>query len=113
MNILPRLLFLFQSLPVLVSQSTFQLLEKTNIKMYLSKQETKNLIENIDVDKREWRSGFTQPKTLLLGGTALSSGGLGCQGCRDWMGFSIEQNSLPGMSLSTLPFLSQQSRKKS
>ena len=59
---------------------------KINIKIYLAKPKTKNTSESNDVSKRERRLEPTQSKTLLLGSSAASSGGMDGRGLREWMG---------------------------
>ncbi len=111
MNILPRLLFLFQSLPVLVPQSTFMLLET-------------------QISKFTWQNRRPRIRMKILLSTK-KKGGLGVPNLKlyywvaqlrvvvEWVvkdletgWVSIEHNSLQGISLSALPFLSQVSHKK-
>lgn len=111
MNILPRLLFLFQSLPILVPQSVFKLLEKLISKFIWQNQRPRIRLKVLMAAKE--RGGLNLPNLKLYYWAAqlravvawvvgdLESG---------WV--SIEQNSMPGIQLSSLPFFSQQSQKK-
>ncbi|KAM7369499.1 hypothetical protein PAMP_000739 [Pampus punctatissimus] len=111
MNILPRLLFLFQSLPILVPQSVFKLLEKLISKFIWQNQRPRIRLKVLMAAKERgglnlpnlkfyyWAAQLRAVVTWVVGD--LESG---------WV--SIEQNSMPGIQLSSLPFLSQQSQKK-
>ncbi len=103
MNILPRLLFLLQSLPVLVPPSTFKLLEKRISKCIW--QNRRLIIRLKILISTKEKGGLCVPNLKLNYWAAPSGGGMGCQGFRDWIGFYW-------ISLATLPFLSKQSRKK-
>lgn len=111
MNILPRLLFLFQSLPVFVSQSTFKLLEKL-ISKFIWQNKTPRVRLKIVMSGKE-RGGLGLPN-LRLYYWAAQIRAIVAWIIRDpeilWV--SIEESSLPGVSLSVLPFLSSQSPKK-
>lgn len=111
MNILPRLLFLFQSLPVFVPQSTFKLLEKM-ISKFIWQNKRPRIRLKMLMSGRE-KGGLGLPN-LRLYYWAVQIRAIVAWIIKDpetqWV--SIEEYSLPGIRLSTLPFLSLQSQKK-
>ena len=112
MNILPRLLFLFQFLPILVPQSVFKLLEKLISKFIWHNQRPRIRLKVLMSAKEKgglnlpnlkfyyWAAQLRAVVAWMVGD--LESG---------WV--SIEQNSMPGVPLSSLPFLSCNLRKNS
>ena len=111
MNILPRLLFLFQSLPILVPQSTFKLLEKLISKFIWQNRRPRIRLKILMTSKEKGGLGLPNLKMYYW---AAQLRAIVAWMVKDeetgWV--SIEQNSLPGISISTLPFLSKQSQKK-
>ena len=111
MNDLPRLLFLFQSLPILVPQSIFKLLEKLISKFTWQNQRPRIQLKGLMSAKE--KGGLNLPN-LKFYYWATQLRVVVAWVVRDLeTGFvSVEQNSIPGVPLSSLPFLCQQSQKK-
>lgn len=111
MNILPRLLFLFQSIPVLVSQSTFKLLEKIISKFIWQNKRPRIRLKILMSTKEKGGLGLPNLKLYYWAAQLRAVAAWIVKDSKSgWV--AIEQNSLPGIPLSNLPFLSQQSQKK-
>lgn len=76
MNILPRPLFSFQFLPVLVSHSTFKLLGKLILIFVWQNKRTRIQLKILMSTEEKEGLGFANLRNELLGSPALSSGGL-------------------------------------
>ena len=107
MNILPRLLFLFQSLPILIPQATFKLLEKWISAFIWQNRRPRIRLKTLMASKE--KGGLNLPN-LKLYYWAAQLRAMVAWIVRDpgnrWV--SIEQNSIPGIALCTLPFFNQQ-----
>lgn len=66
MNILPRLLFVFRSLLIMIPSSTFKILYK-NILKFLWQNKSQNKIQDASLSEREGRAECAQFKKVLLG----------------------------------------------
>lgn len=110
MNLLPRILFLFQSLPVGIPTSTFILLDKLISKFIWQNKKPRVRFKTLTLGKDRggllpnlkhyfWAAQLTAVVAWI--NKDVESG---------WV--SIEQNSLKVVPLSTLVFLSKQSQKK-
>lgn len=111
MNVLPRLLFLFQSLPVFIPQSAFRSLDnliskfiwqnkrpRVRLKVLMSGKENGGLrLPNIKA--YYWAAQIKAMVAWIIRDPETQ-----------WV--SMEEYSLPGISLSSLPFLNLQSQKK-
>ncbi len=110
MNILPRLLFLFQSLPVWVPVSAFNKLEKLISKFIWQNKRPRIRLKILMSDKD--RGGLNLPNLRYYYWAAqlrAITAWLGVDKEAEWV--SIEQNSLPGVSLKVLPFMDLQAQK--
>ena len=111
MNVLPRQLFLFQSLPILVPQSIFKLLEKFISKCIWQNQRPRIRLKVLMSAKE--KGGLNLPNLKFCYWAAhLRTVVAWVVGDLETGWVSIECNSIPGVPLSRLPFLSQQSQKK-
>ena len=111
MNILPRLLFLFQSLPIAVPPSLFKLIENIISKFIWQNRRPRIRLKILMSAKVKGGLGLPNMKMYYW---AAQLRAVVAWAFRDaetgWV--PIEQNSIPGITLSTLPFISQESRKK-
>lgn len=111
MNILPRLLFLFQSLPVWIPSSAFNMLDKLISKFIWQNKKPRVRLKLLTLEKN--KGGLALPNIKYYYWAAqltalvvwinnnIESG---------WV--KIEQNSLPSIPLSVLVFLNKQSQEK-
>lgn len=111
MNLLPRILFLFQSLPVGITTSTFILLDKLISKFIWQNKKPRVRLKTLTLGKD--RGGLSLPNLKHhFWGTQLTVV-VACINSDVESGWvSIEQNSLEAVPLSTLVSLSKQSQKK-
>lgn len=110
MNVLPRFLFLFQSLPIIVPQSTFRMLEKRISKFIWQNKRPRVRLKVLMSSKQKGGLGLPNLKLYYWAAQLRAMVAWIARGEMGWV--SIEQSSLPGIALDTLPFLSQQSQKK-
>lgn len=111
MNILPRLLFLFQNLPVFIPQSTFKLLDKLMSKCIWQNKRPRVRLKILMSSKEN--GGLSLPNFKLYYWAAQMKAIVAWiirNPETHWV--SMEEYSLPRISLSCLPFLSLQSQKK-
>jgi len=111
MNILPRLLFLFQSLPVLVPVSAFNKLEKCISKFIWQNKRPRIRLKILMSNKDT--GGLNLPNLRYYYWAAqlrAMAAWLGIDKEAEWV--NIEQNSLPGVSLTVLPFMDLQAQKR-
>ena len=95
MNVLPRLLFLFQSLPILVPQSVFKLLEKL-ISKCIWQNQTPRIQLKILMSAKD-KGGLNPPNLKLYYWAAqLRAVVAWVVGDIETRWVSIEQNSIPG-----------------
>ena len=109
MNLLPRILFLFQSLPIRIPTSTFNMLDKLISKFIWQNKRPRVRLKTLTLGKVRvslsnlkyyfWAAQLTAVVAWI--NNNLESG---------WV--NIEQSSVPAIPLSTLVFLNKQSQKK-
>lgn len=110
MNILPRLLFIFQSLPVWVPVLAFNTLEKFISKFVWQNKRPRIRLKILMSNKDG--GGLNLPNLRYYYWAAHLSAitaWLDVDKEEEWV--SIEQNSLPGVSLKVLPFMGWQAQK--
>ena len=111
MNILPRLLFLFQNLPVAIPQSIFKSLEKLLSKFIWQNKRPRVRLKILMSSKEN--GGLNLPNFKLYYWAAQIKAVVAWiiqVPESQWV--SMEEYSVPGISLSQLPFLNLQSQKK-
>lgn len=111
MNILPRLLFLFQNLPILIPQSAFKLLESITSKFIWQNKRPRVRLKMLMSGKE--KGGLKLPNFRMYYWAAqLKSMAAWIIHDPEMQWVSMEEYSLPGISLRSLPFLNPQSWKK-
>lgn len=111
MNVLPRLLFLFQSLPILIPQRTIKCLEKRISTFIWQNRRPRIRLKILMASKK--RGGLGLPNLKLYYWAAqLRAIVVWMTNAEETGWLSIEQNSLTGIPLSVLPFLDRRAQKK-
>lgn len=111
MNILPRLLFLFQSLPIMVPGSTFKMLDKSIAKFLW--QNKKARIKYKTLISPKGKGGLNLPNLKNYYWAAqLRALILWMTKDRDTIWVDMEQSACPNVSLESLPFLPRVMQKK-
>lgn len=111
MNLLPRLLFLFQSLPVGIPTSALNMLDKLISRFIWQNKRPKVRLKTLTLHKN--RGGLSLPNIKYYFWAAQLTAVVAWINNDTETGWvNTEQNSLPAIPLSTLVFLSKQSQKK-
>uniref|UniRef100_A0A8C5HTH9 Uncharacterized protein n=1 Tax=Gouania willdenowi TaxID=441366 RepID=A0A8C5HTH9_GOUWI len=111
MNLLLRLLFLFQSLPVFVPQSAFKLLEKLLSKCIWQNKRPRVHLKILMSDKEN--GGLRLPNIKMYYWAAQIRAIVAwIIGDPETMWVSVEEESVPGISLFSLPFIGLETQKK-
>lgn len=111
MNILPRLLFLFQSLPVMVSGSTFKMPDKS-ISRFLWQNKKARIKYKTLLDPQN-KGGLNSPNLRNYYWAAqVSAFILWMTKDKGVIWVEIEQKACPDMSLESLPFITRSMQKK-
>ena len=111
MNILPRFLFLFQSLPISVPNSTFLALDKLITTFIWQKRKPRVRLKTLMTSKEKGGLGLPNIK-LYYWSTRLRTISSWVINDPDILWVPIEQNSIPGLPLCNTPFMNQKSLKK-
>lgn len=111
MNLLPRLLFLFQSLPVGIPTSAFNMLDKLISGFIWQNRRPRVRLKTLTLGKN--RGGLSLPNIKYYFWAAqLTALVAWINNDMESRWVNIEQNSLPDITLSALVFLSKQSQEK-
>lgn len=111
MNILPRLLFLFQSLPVMISGSTFKMLDKRMSKFLWQNKKARIKYKTLLAPQN--KGGLNLPNLRNYYWAAqLRALILWITKDKDAIWVEMEQRACPTMSLESLPFVTRSMQKK-
>ena len=111
MNLLPRLLFLFQSLPVGIPTSAFNMLDKLISRFIWQNKRPRVWLKTLSLQKN--RGGFSLPNIKYYYWAAQLTAVVAWINNDTETGWvNIQQNSLPAIPLSALVFISKQSQNK-
>ena len=111
MNLLPRLLFLFQSLPIGIPTSAFNMLDKLISRFIWQNKRPRVRLKTLTLGKN--RGGLSLPNIKYYFWAAQLTAVVAWINNDMESGWvNIEQNSLPVIPLSVLVFLSKQSQEK-
>lgn len=111
MNLLPRLLFLFQSLPIRVPASTLKMLDKPILTFIWQKKRPRVRLKSLQLPKD--KGGLGLPNLKIYYWAAQINAIVAWLGNdREAIWTKIEQDSVKGVSLSVLPFMDIKSVNK-
>lgn len=111
MNLLPRLLFLFQSLPIRVPVSTLKMLDKLILTFIWQKKRPRVRLKSLQLSKDKGGLGLPNLKSYYWA-AQINAIVAWLRNDREAIWTKIEQDSVKGVSLSVLPFMDIKSVNK-